>query len=277
MDINRYGFGIQFDKFRMPIGVDVCEAMLNQIFSVTTATDLKDAFFFGVEHEGYTNSFFFAIDNMSYGQARRLRKKIESDAMFSLFLNQETPFWGKNKLRNDLGLLPPIGSVINGEFVYTDRSKTIKLIKNGKPKYQFVLAPDKYKGSLSSIDAIRIFAISARKHFLGAKIVPLPVADGGEGSMDAFVAAQGGEYKAVTVSDPLGREIEAKYAALNPTTAIIETAQASGLMLVEEHERDVLSSSSYGTGETIKKALEEGYTNILVSLGGSATNDGGMG
>ena len=98
-----------------------------------------------------------------------------------------------------------------------------------------------------------------------------------KGSTEAFVAAQGGEYKTVRVSDPLGREVEAKYAILNPTTALIETAQASGLALIEEHERDVLRSSSYGTGEMILAALKSGFTNILVSLGGSATNDGGRG
>lgn len=277
MDINRYGFGIQFDIRKLPIGIDIADSMLLQIFSAASAHDLKEAFFFGGESEGFDNEYFIIIDNMSFGQARRLRKRIEADSGLALFLDDETPFWGKNRLRNELGALPQIGAVTNGEFVYADRSKSIKLNKRCDKKLSFVLAPDKFKGSLSSLDAVRILTISARKHFLGAKIQPQLIADGGEGSTEAFVAAQGGEYKTVRVSDPLGREVEAKYAILNPTTALIETAQASGLALIEEHERDVLRSSSYGTGEMILAALKSGFTNILVSLGGSATNDGGMG
>jgi glycerate kinase len=106
----------------------------------------------------------------------------------------------------------------------------------------------------------------------------LPVADGGEGTMDALLAALGGSTHAATVSDPLGREVEAVFALLpDGRTAIVETAQASGLGLVAEGERDPLAASTRGTGELIAAAADAGAETVLVTVGGSATTDGGAG
>jgi glycerate kinase len=103
------------------------------------------------------------------------------------------------------------------------------------------------------------------------------VADGGEGTMDVLVAALGGEVRTVTVSDPLGRPVEAGFALLPDGSAVVEMAQASGLSLVDEGERDAWAASTRGTGELIVAAVEAGAARVIVTVGGSATSDGGAG
>jgi len=106
----------------------------------------------------------------------------------------------------------------------------------------------------------------------------LPAADGGEGTMSSLVGATGGEIISVVVQDPLGREIEASYGVLGDRiTSVIEIAEASGLMLLIEDERNPLVTSTNGTGELIVHALDAGFRNFIIGLGGSATNDGGVG
>lgn len=105
----------------------------------------------------------------------------------------------------------------------------------------------------------------------------LPVADGGEGTVEALVAGTGGAYQKCVVSDPLGRPVEATFGLLADNTAVIEMAQASGLPLLHPAERDPTVTSTYGTGEMIVRALDMGCRRIILGIGGSATNDGGAG
>jgi glycerate kinase len=107
--------------------------------------------------------------------------------------------------------------------------------------------------------------------------VELPVADGGEGTAEVLAAALGGEWRAATVSDPLGRPVRARYLLLPGRSAVIESAEAIGLSLLQPEERDPLRASSRGLGELIQVALGERLTSLLVCLGGSATVDGGAG
>jgi glycerate kinase len=106
----------------------------------------------------------------------------------------------------------------------------------------------------------------------------MPVADGGEGTMDVVLATLGGERHTATASDPLGRDVEAEFALLpDGATALVECAQASGLGLVAEDERDAVAASTYGTGQLIAAACEAGAETVMVAVGGSATTDGGAG
>ena len=106
----------------------------------------------------------------------------------------------------------------------------------------------------------------------------LPAADGGEGTMASLVGATNGKTVSVVVQDPLGRKVEARYGILgDEKTCVIEIAEASGLMLLHEDERNPLVTSTYGTGELIIHALDAGLRNFIIGLGGSATNDGGAG
>lgn len=135
---------------------------------------------------------------------------------------------------------------------------------------------DSMKGCLSSADANRAAADGVRHVFPDADIVQIPVSDGGEGFIDAFQAAVGGTLQEVTVRDPMMRSITAKY-LLRDQEAVIEIAQASGLTLLSEEERNPMVATSYGTGQLIADAVRKGARRIIVGLGGSATSDAGIG
>ena len=139
-----------------------------------------------------------------------------------------------------------------------------------------LVAPDSFKGTLRAAEVAAALARGLRAGGLDA--IELPVADGGEGTTEALLAALGGELCAVTVSDPLGRQVEACFALLpGGATAIVETATASGLGLVAEADRDPFAASTRGTGELIAAAAGAGAQTVIVSVGGSATTDGGAG
>ena len=143
---------------------------------------------------------------------------------------------------------------------------------------KFVFAPDSFKGSLSAMEAVRLLEAAARQHFPDAECVCVPVADGGEGTVDALCLACGGEKAQMEVAGPMGRPVWANYARIDGgETVVIEMAQASGLPLVDPSERDPLRATSFGTGELIRRVLQDGARRLLIGIGGSATNDGGMG
>ena len=138
-----------------------------------------------------------------------------------------------------------------------------------------LVAPDSFKGTYSAPEVAG--AIAAGLRSAGRDANELPVADGGEGTMDALVRALGGELRTISAPDPLGRPIEASYALLPDGVAVVETAQASGLGLVAEPERDAWAATTRGTGELIVAAVAAGAERVLVTVGGSATTDGGAG
>ena len=141
-----------------------------------------------------------------------------------------------------------------------------------------LIVPDSMKGSLSASQFCEISAQVFQKQWPAAKIRSLPMADGGEGTIDALLSNLDGERISIQVQDALGKIIWAEYAILKETqTAIIEMAQASGLPLIEPEKRNPFTASSYGTGELILDALDRGCQTFIIGLGGSATNDGGTG
>ena len=142
---------------------------------------------------------------------------------------------------------------------------------------KIIIAPDSYKGSCSAAVVADNLEKGIRKVFPKAEIVKIPVADGGEGTVDAMVLACGGQFKKVSVTGPLGNKVNAKYGLLDKGVAVIEMAEASGLVLVPEGKRNPLVTTTYGIGELIKSALDDGCKKIIVGIGGSATNDGGLG
>ena len=139
-----------------------------------------------------------------------------------------------------------------------------------------VIAIDSFKGCLTSQEANKAAAEGIRKAYPDAEIIEVPVSDGGEGYMEAFHAAIGGRLEEVTVRDPLMRPIVAKY-LLKDELAVIEMAQASGLTLLTNEERNPMVATSYGTGQLVADAVRKGAKHIIVGLGGSATSDAGIG
>lgn len=143
---------------------------------------------------------------------------------------------------------------------------------------KIVVAPDSFKGSLSALQAAEAIEQGMGKVFPDANIKKIPMADGGEGTAQSLVDATGGQLLVERVADPLGNEIEAEYGILGDrTTAVIEMAAASGLTLVPIDRRDPFVTTTYGTGQLIKAALNRGCRKLIIGIGGSATNDGGAG
>lgn len=143
---------------------------------------------------------------------------------------------------------------------------------------KIVIAPDSYKESLSALDVASQIEKGFREIFPHAHYVKLPVADGGEGTVDAMVAATDGKMVALSVTGPLGDTVDAFYGLSGDgRCAIIEMAAASGLERVPPASRDVLRATSWGTGELIRHALDSGIEHLIIGIGGSATNDGGAG
>ena len=139
-----------------------------------------------------------------------------------------------------------------------------------------LVAPDGFKGTFSAAEVAAAVARGLR--LAGRDAEEMPVADGGEGTMEVLVSALGGELHTATVADPLGRPVEASFALLSDgETAIVETAQASGLWRVAEEERDAWAASTRGTGELMAAAVEAGAQKVILTVGGSATSDGAAG
>ncbi len=141
-----------------------------------------------------------------------------------------------------------------------------------------LIAPDSFKGSLSAQQFCQIAARQTKQAQPNVTVYQMPLADGGEGTIDAILANSSGRRLSKTVKNPLGAEISAQYAILESShTAVIEMAQASGLPLLSPKEMNPMLTSSFGTGELIKAALDNGCRQFIIGLGGSATNDGGAG
>lgn len=141
-----------------------------------------------------------------------------------------------------------------------------------------VIAPDSFKGSLSASLVARAIATGVRKACPDCVIEEIPIADGGEGTLEAMVAARQGEYRTYTVRGPLGVPTAAQLGLLDDgKIGVIEMAQASGLLLVAPEQRNPLLTSTYGTGELMRAALDLGCRELIITIGGSATNDGGLG
>ncbi len=141
---------------------------------------------------------------------------------------------------------------------------------------KFVFASDSFKGTLSALQIAQILEKSAKNIFGDIDTALVPVADGGEGTVDALVLCTKGTYKTTMVTGPMGTSVRAKWGVLgDEKTAVIEMAAASGLPLMLV--KDPLNATSFGTGELILEALKQGYKKLLIGIGGSATNDGGMG
>ncbi|MBA1381089.1 glycerate kinase [Pseudomonas brassicacearum] len=143
---------------------------------------------------------------------------------------------------------------------------------------KIVIAPDSFKDSLSAQGVADAIAGGLAQVWPDAQLIKCPMADGGEGTVEAVLAACDGQWRENRVLGPLGAAVEARWGWLPQSrTAIIEMAEASGLQLVAPGQRDACSSSTYGTGELIRAALDEGASRVILAIGGSATNDGGAG
>jgi glycerate kinase len=143
---------------------------------------------------------------------------------------------------------------------------------------KIVVAPDSFKGSLSAKEVGTTIKEAFTLEIPGAEVEVIPMADGGEGTLDALLFATNGEKIIVTATGPLGEEVETCYGLLGDgETAVIEMAQVAGLLMVPAGKRNPLLTTTYGVGELITAAIDKGIRSFIIGLGGSATNDGGLG
>ncbi len=146
-----------------------------------------------------------------------------------------------------------------------------------------VVAIDSLKGSLTSLEAGQTIAEGVKKVYADADVQVRPLADGGEGTVEALALGMGGKLETISVTGPLGDKVDAVYGILEPTeenpkkTAIVEMSAAAGITLIKEKDRNPLLTTTYGVGEIIKDAIKKGCRHFIVGIGGSATNDGGIG
>ena len=141
-----------------------------------------------------------------------------------------------------------------------------------------VIAPDSFKECLSAKEVATAIAMGIFEAISDVEVFKIPISDGGEGLLETLMQGAGGKFVEVVVKDPLMRSIKASYGILeDKKTAVIEMALASGLELLKENEKNPMLTSTYGTGQLIKDALDNGCTKIIIGIGGSATNDGGAG
>ena len=143
---------------------------------------------------------------------------------------------------------------------------------------KYVVAPDSFKESMTAKEVCDAMVKGIKKADSAAEVIKVPMADGGEGTVDSLVDATNGQRVIVEVTGPLGNKISAYYGILgNGTTAVIEMAKASGLEIVEKKKRNPMITTTFGTGELIRHALDHNVKEIIIGLGGSSTNDGGSG
>lgn len=142
---------------------------------------------------------------------------------------------------------------------------------------KIVVAPDSYKGNMRSSRVCGIIKGAILQEVPAAEVLTFPMADGGEGTVEAVVEATGGTFHSVAVCDPLGNQVEAQYGVLSDGSAIMEMASASGIELVPHDWLDPMKATTYGTGQIVRHLIEEGHTSIVMGIGGSATVDGGSG
>ena len=143
---------------------------------------------------------------------------------------------------------------------------------------KYVVAPDSFKESMTAKEVCDAMEKGIKEADSAAEVIKVPMADGGEGTVDSLVDATQGQRVIVEVTGPLGNKISAYYGILgNGTTAVIEMAKASGLEIVEKDKRNPMITTTFGTGELIKDALDHNVKEIIIGLGGSSTNDGGSG
>lgn len=140
-----------------------------------------------------------------------------------------------------------------------------------------VVAIDSFKGSMSSRELGNTIEEGIKKVYPDAEIIKIPIADGGEGTVQALIEESDGKFIEIEVSNPLMKKIRAKYGIMGDNTAVIEMAEASGLPLISIEERNPMKTTTYGTGQLIKDAIERGCREFIIGIGGSATNDAGVG
>ena len=287
MEVHRFGLGIRIEMLKADFGDEELLDEFGHIFSALSAEVLEGLQLYGgcckLDEKDSDSIFTLVFMN---GKVRRMRKlfaRLDGDAYIKSILASYRPYIQTNTLCKVEGLryfgeFGSDGMLHGGEIKLDIRALMRRNLRHAAGKgFTILLSPDKFKGSMSAEFAARTIMGAARRVLPGCRIISAPIADGGDGTVDALVRAFDGLKRRATVTNANGDKVEAEYGIIGGNTAIIEMAQASGLAMLDPGELDPMKASSFGTGELILHALNEGIKHILIGIGGSATNDGGMG
>jgi len=283
LEVLRFGLGVRFDVLE---GEEQAtpRQLWEEVFSVLTTSEVKGLHVFGgraslADYASSEPCYICAFTNGSLKQLRRVYQKLNEDAGVGMYLTATHPFIQSNALEKIEGLtfygrIQRDGTLFGGEEPFFD-VRVCK--KRGKRKPMgkgivFLLSPGTYRGLLSSKQAIRRLTLAARRHFPGVRILPLPIVNGGPGTVDALLTACNGIARTVRIKSPGGSELDARYAVLRGSVAVIEMPAVFCAQVAKE-----VNCSSFGIGELIRRALDEGIKEIVIGLSESGINDGGLG
>ncbi|HWR22137.1 MAG TPA: glycerate kinase [Feifaniaceae bacterium] len=283
MQIRKFSLGLRFDIMAGEEGQATPAQIWEEIFSVLTTNDTKGLQLYGgmasFEYSPAGPYYLCVLTNGSLKQLRRVYGMLERDEGIGMYLTATHPFLQNNELERVEGLtyygkVQGDGSLSGGEEPLFD---VCICKKRGKRRpvgkgIVFLLAPDAFYPSLSSKQAIRRLTLAARKQIPGVRVLPLPIADGRPGTVDAILTARNGTMRRVQITGPQGEKREACYAVFGGRTAVIEMPESfcGPIPSRELH-------SSFGMGELIRRALDEGLSEIYIGLGPGSINDGGLG
>lgn len=287
MEIHKFALGIRIEMFKKEYSDEALSYELGRVFSAISDSILKDLELFSgkalIDDSDSDTVYTLVFMNGNVKRMRKLYAALDSDAYVKSILARFRPYIQTNAITKIECLTYRGKFNSKGRLMDSDHAFDVQYLRasavHGKEyeKLTLLVAPDKFKGSLTAECISKIIMRVARKVLPAAKVVTVPIADGGDGTVNVLVNAFNGIKRKCTVKNAYGEPIEAEYGIINGDTAVIEMAVASGIAKLDKDMLDPMKASSFGTGELIMFAANEGVKRILIGIGGSATNDGGMG
>ncbi|MBR3382211.1 MAG: glycerate kinase [Clostridia bacterium] len=286
MKIKRFALGVRFDTLKDSVSPEDVDSLLGELTSALSIKDVENLVISGgvckLSEDDGEGIYTVVFTNGGLKKMRALYSKIDSDAALHAMLETRRPFIQNNVVRafEGLELFGSVGkdgvcSGGNGRSLSFPKYNEARALCSGSKTV--LIAPNAFKGTISADEASRRLRRAIRRVLPDVTCVPVPVADGGDGTLKAVEKALLGQKRSMSVTSPYGRKIESEYLVIDGSKAVIESALASGLAVCGEDRPDPLHASSFGTGQMILRAAHEGVGTILVCLGGSATNDCGLG
>lgn len=286
MNILKFALGMRFDFLKDEFTEDDVSFILGEITEVLSASEVEGLHMFGglakIDETDSNGIFTVVFTNGKMDFMRNVYSKLNGDAVLRSYSDYRIPFIQNNVIRGFEGL--EFYGIIGADGTLKDGSgRTIVFPTAAKERNAFsldgsvLLAPNSFKGTISSDEAILHLRRAFRKRSPEKNLISVPIADGGDGTLEAISNAVFSMRRGMDVTAPYGDKIHAEYLVIDGDKAVIESARASGLAICGEKEPDPIKAVSTGTGELILRAAHEGIKNIFVCLGGSATNDCGIG
>ena len=286
MKILKFPLGIRFDFLKDFVSEDDISLALSELTRALSMKDVSDLHIYGgvcpLDARDSRGIYTVVFMNGDMVPMRELYAKLDNDAVIRAMTDAKTPYVQNNVIRDFedmefIGVVESDGRVTGGSgrgIAFPE--KTGERLKYDEKK-TILIAPNTFKGTISSRTAAKHLIKAVRDNLPGYYAVPIPAADGGDGTVDAIEQAIHSFRHSMDVTAPYGGKKKADYLVIDGTKAVIESALASGLALCDKEKLDPMHATSFGTGELILRAAHEGVKDIYVCLGGSATNDCGIG